>query len=63
MALKSRIVTTDLKDGKKEVAVLDPHSGRVVARYETGKSVADKDVRSIKETLERKRHQVDVIEK
>ena len=63
MSLKSRISTKELKGGKKEVTVLDPNSGRVVAQYTTSASGADADVRRIKEDLERKAHQVEVTEK
>ena len=63
MTLKSRISTKELKNGKKEVTVLDPHSGQVVAQYQTSEKGADADVRRIKEQLEQKRHQVDVTEK
>mgnify|MGYP001607902723 CR=1 FL=1 len=62
MTMKSRIVTKELANGKKEVTVLDPHSGRVVAQYEAGKNRIDADVRNMKAALDRKGHQTDVIE-
>ncbi len=63
MPLKSRISTKELPNGQKQITVLDPHSGRVVAEYATSARGADADVRSLKQALERKRHQVDVTEK
>ena len=63
MALKSRIVTVQDRNGNKQIVVLDPHSGRVAHKYDVGsKEACDRDVRTIKENLERKGHRAEVIE-
>lgn len=61
--LRARVVKTQQKDGRVEVAVLDPRTGGQIQKYLTSKQGAESDVPKLKEQMERKNYRVDVLEK
>lgn len=58
---KARVVAEKRKDGKTEITVVDPHSGKVISQHAT--TCGESDIRRISDQLKRSGNQTEVIDR